>query len=65
MRGQELITELEQKLGQMVEGVIVRRLVGGQYLYHRVGENEEVNLAEYTEVIALVPLPVASLSERR
>lgn len=61
MRADELIERLQALLRRPVDGVVLRRAVGGRLMAHRLEPHDQVNLAAVFDLVALVPVTPALL----
>jgi len=62
MLGSELMERLSIYLNRPLEGLVLRRMVGGKMLAHRVNPDEMVELRDDVELVALVCLSPAELN---
>ena len=56
MSGKELMEVVSRCLDRPLEGLVLRRIVAGRALVHRVTPGEQLDPESYSEIIALLPL---------
>lgn len=61
MTGKELMDVVSRCLDRPLEGLVLRRVVGGRALVHRVSPQEQIDPEGYNEIIALLPLTLAEM----